>query len=277
MPKCIPQTLAFSIAVSAASISPLSLAQGKFNLESPGHRSFESGVGVIRGWACEAKKVHIVVDDKHTFNIPSGSQRGDTAETCANEGDNGFGMVMFWPNFGLGAHKVDLFLDDKKSASHVFHVAAASATYNLNLSKTATVNNFPRGTSDNRLKWSTPLQNFILVKGPSAPDPSPNPGPGSGDPTGFPRTITLAAGQPSVTFDHTFAQNGRYRLSITASDTFCISDASLPNLNISGSRICTGNSYNSTGNFSGPFSITFVRSSSSTTGDIAITINAEKL
>ena len=61
-------------------------------LENPRPGSFQSGIGVISGWVCEAERIEIVFDDEATkWQAAYGTSRGDTAdeEVCNDDGNNG--------------------------------------------------------------------------------------------------------------------------------------------------------------------------------------------
>ena len=69
-------------------------------LENPGADSFQSGVGVLSGWVCEAAVVEIELN-----GIPQeaayGTERLDTASVC-DDTDNGFGLLFNWNLLGDG-------------------------------------------------------------------------------------------------------------------------------------------------------------------------------
>ena len=72
-------------------------------LENPGPSSFQSGLGVISGWRCEAKTVEIIIDEMAPQRAAYGTERLDTAEVCGDT-DNGFGLLVNWNRFGDGEH-----------------------------------------------------------------------------------------------------------------------------------------------------------------------------
>ena len=78
-------------------------------LENPGHQSFQSGVGVLSGWVCEADAVEMAIGD-----FPAGSAYGterlDTAGVCGDT-DNGFGLLFNWNRLGDGEHDVIAYVD----------------------------------------------------------------------------------------------------------------------------------------------------------------------
>ena len=51
--------------------------------ESPSEGSIQSGVGLIRGWACDADDVAISIDDGAPIHIGYGTSREDTRGSAA--------------------------------------------------------------------------------------------------------------------------------------------------------------------------------------------------
>ena len=74
------------------------------NLESPQQGSSESGIGLIRGWVCEAGAIEVQIDDGPRRAVAYGTSREDTAEVCG-DADNGFGYTFNWNALGTGGHR----------------------------------------------------------------------------------------------------------------------------------------------------------------------------
>jgi hypothetical protein len=71
---------------------PASLwAQGA--LENPEAQSFQSGIGVISGFECDADRIDLVVDDAAVLRTLSGMDRPDTRAVCG-DADNGFALLV---------------------------------------------------------------------------------------------------------------------------------------------------------------------------------------
>ena len=84
---------------------------GRFGI--PGHNSFQSGVGVLSGWVCEADEVVIEIDDGTVVEpqvAAYGTERLDTEGDCGDT-DNGFGLLFNWGRLGDGEHEVVAFVD----------------------------------------------------------------------------------------------------------------------------------------------------------------------
>ena len=79
-------------------------------LENPGANSFQSGIGVISGWVCEADAVEIAIDGE-TQAAAYGTPRADTVADCGDVA-NGFGLLFNWNLLGGGVHTVRAVVDD---------------------------------------------------------------------------------------------------------------------------------------------------------------------
>ena len=84
-------------------------------LENPGADSFQSGVGVLSGWVCDAEEVTISIGDLPVQVAAYGTERVDTASVCGDT-DNGFGLLFNWNLLGDGEHVVVAYVDGLNSA-----------------------------------------------------------------------------------------------------------------------------------------------------------------
>ena len=117
-PAKITPSLHSSIAVvvfilSAFSASPV---LGQATLENPAPNSFQSGISVISGWACNAERIEIAFNDGPPQEAAYGTSRGDTQATCGDT-DNGFGLLFNWNLLGDGIHTVQALADGVEFAS----------------------------------------------------------------------------------------------------------------------------------------------------------------
>ncbi|MBB6523035.1 hypothetical protein [Pseudoteredinibacter isoporae] len=182
-------------------------------LESPGNRTFESGVGVIRGWSCEAvEDVVVTIDDKE-IRLPLGSHRPDTKNRCENGGDNGFGAVVHWPSFGMGAHSATLKINGVIVAHHRFRVSGVSTDFVKGLSLKHTFQKFPYKDKDVELIWSEAHQNFV-ISGVGIPPEAPLPKAPAGS---IVHTLTIPKGEQTSSIEYTVPfKKGVYRQLIKA-------------------------------------------------------------
>ncbi|MBE2294464.1 MAG: fibronectin type III domain-containing protein [Phycisphaerales bacterium] len=150
---------------------PASTASSMAQMESPQSGSFESGVGLIRGWACQAGIVTIQIDGGAVQRVAYGTVRDDTAEICG-DADNGFGYTINWNTVGEGAHNLRAFADGVEFANIDFTVSTLGVDYLQGASAEYVLSNFPATSNDIMLRWSEPHQNFVIANAnPNAVEP----------------------------------------------------------------------------------------------------------
>ena len=87
-------------------------------LENPQSGSFQSGIGIISGWACEADRIDIEVSGSGvtaTLQASYGTARGDTVGACRDT-NNGFGLLVNWNSLPDGNYTVRALRDDVEFA-----------------------------------------------------------------------------------------------------------------------------------------------------------------
>jgi PhoPQ-activated pathogenicity-related protein len=134
----------------------------KANLESPQQSSFESGVGLIRGWVCDANTVEVQIDGGARQRVAYGTTREDTAATCGDT-NNGFGYTFNWNRLGNGDHTLRAFADGAEFANTTFTTTTLGVEYLQGASGQYVLSNFPQAGKDVTLRWSEPHQNFVIV------------------------------------------------------------------------------------------------------------------
>jgi len=134
----------------------------KANLESPTQGSFESGISLIRGWACQAGTVEIQIDGGARVQAAYGTTRGDTVEVCG-DADNGFGYTFNWNRLGDGSHNLRAFADGVEFANVDFTVTTLGVEYLQGVSGEFVLSNFPSTGNDIAVRWSESHQNFVIV------------------------------------------------------------------------------------------------------------------
>ena len=148
---------------ASASVSTVPLAtRFSANLESPYPGSFESGIGLIRGWVCNAQSVEIQINDGARQRVAYGSDRPDTVGVCG-DADNGFGYTVNWNDLGDGTHTVRAFADGREFAQAQFTVTSLGVEYLEGASGEYTLPNFPQAGRNVTVRWSQPHQNFVIV------------------------------------------------------------------------------------------------------------------
>ena len=133
-------------------------------LENPAPNSFQSGVGVISGWACEARRIEITFNDGPPQEAAYGTSRGDTQGTCGDT-DNGFGLLFNWNLLGDGIHTVQALADGVEFASVIVIVTTLGEEFLQGASRTFPLSDFPDSGASRTLRWQQGQQNFVLTDG----------------------------------------------------------------------------------------------------------------
>jgi lysyl endopeptidase len=158
-------------------ISPQELcAQGQ--LETPQSESFQSGIGLVRGWVCRANRVDIEVVGRGTLPAVYGELRGDTQSACGGKADNGFSLLVNWNPLGNGVYTVRALADGVPFGSATFTVATLGQEFLRGVSGQFVLPNFPQPGFNVTVRWDKSLQNFVIEKmeqGVSLPPPPPPP------------------------------------------------------------------------------------------------------
>jgi len=131
-------------------------------LESPRNDSFESGIGLIRGWICDAEEVEIQIDSRPRQPVAYGTNRSDTRDICEDT-DNGFGLTVNWNNYGDGDHTLKLFVDGVEFTRVNFTVTSLGESFLRDASGQYTLSDFPQPGQDVTVRWSEPHQNFVIA------------------------------------------------------------------------------------------------------------------
>lgn len=152
-------TVAFIL--SAFSASPV---LGQATLENPAPESFQSGISVISGWACEAQRIEITFNDGPPQEAAYGTSRGDTQATCGDT-DNGFGLLFNWNLLGDGIHTVSALADGVEFASVTVIVTTLGKEFLRGASRTFPLADFPDAGASRTLRWQQSQQNFVLTDG----------------------------------------------------------------------------------------------------------------
>jgi len=145
-------------------------------LESPVQGSSESGVGLIRGWACNAGRVEVSIDGGPRMLTAHGTDRPDTAATCGRA-DTGFGLTYNWNRVGDGLHNLRAFADGVEFANVNFAVTTLGGEFLTGLLSKIRLLGFPGASAASApqsqaaagtdlattLQWSEPDQNFVIT------------------------------------------------------------------------------------------------------------------
>ena len=152
-------------------------------LENPGADSFQSGIGVISGWVCEAETVEIEIEPEQgeVQRQPAayGTERVDTEDDCGDT-DNGFGLLFNWNLLGDGEHEVVALVDGIELGRAAVTVTTLGEEFLRDVAGSCTVEDFPMVGETVRLEWQESKQNFVIASGVA--------------PTGMNRTGTAGVG-----------------------------------------------------------------------------------
>ena len=135
-------------------------------LDNPGANSFQSGLGVISGWVCEAETVEIGIEtesgeiEQHVAAY--GTERLDTAESCGDT-DNGFGLLFNWNLLDDGEHTVVARVDGVELGRATVLVTTLGEEFLEGVAGECEVENFPMDDETVRLVWQQRLQNFMIA------------------------------------------------------------------------------------------------------------------
>ena len=138
-----------------------SAIEGK--LENPAPASYQSGVGVISGWVCEADEVVIEIDG-HPIVAAAGTERADTLDRCGDT-DNSFGLLVNWAEFGAGEHEVVALVDgvELSRATVTVTLVDEAEPFVRGLAKRAALAGFPTPEETVTLEWQQSQQNFVIT------------------------------------------------------------------------------------------------------------------
>ena len=182
-------TLSF-LSILPAFSSQLVWAQA--TLENPQPNSFQSGVSVISGWACEALVVGIAIDDDGYIDedfdgyitnadgyldtdmvlleAAYGTSRTDTMDVCGDT-DNGYSVLYNWNRLGDGTYTVQAFYWEEDSDGNFIQTLSTPATVTVTtlgheflrgVEKEVSFTGFPSAGDGITLQWQQSLQNFVI-------------------------------------------------------------------------------------------------------------------
>ena len=131
-------------------------------LENPGPNAFQSGIGVLSGWVCEAETVELEIGTAGRQVAAYGTERLDTAAVCGDT-DNGFGLLFNWNLLGAGEHAVVAYVDGEELGRATVRVTTLGAEFVRDVEGECTVEDFPTLGQTVTLAWQQPSQNFVIV------------------------------------------------------------------------------------------------------------------
>ncbi len=131
-------------------------------LEHPAANSWQSGIGLLAGWVCEAEEVVLEINGVPT-PVPYGLARPDTEAVCGDT-DNGFGRVFNWEDLGTGEHEVVALADGVMVDRATVWVKAWEIPPEAE--GMCTVKDFPAPGNTVTLTWHDAQQQFVFTNTP---------------------------------------------------------------------------------------------------------------
>ena len=131
-------------------------------LENPGPNSFQSGIGVLSGWVCDADRVEVEIGAAGRQVAAYGTERLDTAGGCGDT-DNGFGLLFNWNLVGDGEHTVVAYVDDVELGQATVRVTTLGEEFLRGAEGECTVTDFPMPGETVTLEWQQNSQNFVIT------------------------------------------------------------------------------------------------------------------
>lgn len=151
---------------SGSSIGSINLTVSDGDLigypETPQEGSIQSGIGLIRGWACQASSVQIQFDEGPLLDVAYGTSRTDTFAVCGDT-NNGYGMVYAWGLLGHGTHRMKTYIDHLEVSDVEFQVDGLSSPFIRGLTGEYVLDDFPTPNESVTVRWSEADQNFIII------------------------------------------------------------------------------------------------------------------
>ena len=136
-------------------------------LENPGPNSFQSGIGVLSGWVCDAEIVEIEINGE-THPAAYGTERLDTAgrkdgTVICGDVDNGFGLLFNWNRLGAGEHTVVALVDGVELGRALVTVTTLGAEFLRDAEGECVADDFPLAGQTTTLEWQQSSQNFVIT------------------------------------------------------------------------------------------------------------------
>ena len=138
---------------------------GMAMLENPAPDSYQSGLAVISGWACDAQEIVIEIDET-SFTAAYGTMREDTRERCGDT-DNGFSFLWNWNISGDGEHTVRALADGAPFGEATVTVTTFGTESVRDAHGVYSLTNFPTTDEETRIQWEESLQNFVIRDNPT--------------------------------------------------------------------------------------------------------------
>ena len=131
-------------------------------LENPAPNTFQSGLGLLSGWVCDADEVTVEIDGQ-PYPVPSGLTRPDTRAVCG-DADNGFAKVFNWNALENREYAVAAAADGAVFDRATVQVLAPDIPPEAE--GQCTVPDFPAPGDSVTLTWQPDQQQFVITDTP---------------------------------------------------------------------------------------------------------------
>ncbi len=149
-------------------------------LENPPAGSYQSGIGIVSGWVCEAEAIEVefIPEDGEAWReaVAANTERLDTVEVelegetgevetveVCGDTDNGFGLLFNWNRLGDGVHEVVVRADGEVLGHRTVRVTTLGEEFRRGLSGTYELADFPTEGETVTLEWRQAQQNFVVT------------------------------------------------------------------------------------------------------------------
>ena len=140
---------------------PVNPPPSTFALENPQPGSYQSGVGLISGWACSGNLTATV--GGITAPVAYGTPRQDVTSVCGSGNVNtGFGLLFNFNTLGPGVHTARVFRNGVQLGSATFTVTVPAGEFMTGVTREVSVPNFPTFGRTTTLIWQQSQQNFAI-------------------------------------------------------------------------------------------------------------------
>lgn len=128
-------------------------------LENPAEQSYQSGIGVLSGWVCEASgPLTVRFDNGDPLPVLYGNERADTRDTCGHA-DTGFVALMNWSLLSAGVHTAVVYDDGKEFSRNTFTVVSPGVEFLAGVTGSGTITLSNGQEAD--IVWSEARQGFV--------------------------------------------------------------------------------------------------------------------
>lgn len=145
-----------------ASVANVPFANAQGFLEIPQPNSYQSGIGIVSGWYCDAGQITFSIDGGREIPAAYGTERTDTEAVCGDR-NNGFVFLINYNGQGNGPHQITVFADGIPFGSSSYQVSTPGDEFISGVSRTIEVSNFPVQGGSATLIWQEANQNFVIT------------------------------------------------------------------------------------------------------------------